>query len=240
MAPVTAAFVVVACRTRAILVNNPSNPCGSVYSKEHLTAIIAIAEKVSAPSAAASGSGLAHVVPCQLHFAAGSPDRPIHPPMAAAAAAPCPLPPSALQHRLPIIADEIYGNLVFPRLSPAPFIPMASLSANVPIIAAGGIAKEFLVPGWRVGWVALHDRHGIFGDLRKGLFALTQLILGASSLIVAALPSILAPAAGSADEAALAKFHADVVAQLEDHAVFTFERIAKIPGVKVVVPQGAM
>lgn len=34
------------CSTRAILVNNPSNPCGSVYSKEHLEAIIAIAEKV--------------------------------------------------------------------------------------------------------------------------------------------------------------------------------------------------
>ena len=29
----------------AILINNPSNPCGSVYSKEHLLDIISIAEK---------------------------------------------------------------------------------------------------------------------------------------------------------------------------------------------------
>ena len=33
-------------RTRAILVNNPSNPCGSVYSEAHLRAIVAVAEKV--------------------------------------------------------------------------------------------------------------------------------------------------------------------------------------------------
>jgi len=148
--------------TRAVLVNNPSNPCGSVYSKEHLSAIIAIAER----------------------------------------------------HRLPIIADEIYGHLVFPS-SGAKFHPMAGLSTTVPILAAGGIAKEFLVPGWRVGWLAIHDRGGAFVEVRKALFSLTQLILGASSLVLAALPAILTPAAGSADAAALAEFHTTTLAKLE-------------------------
>jgi len=35
--------------TVAILVNNPSNPCGSVYSREHLIEILAIAEKHELP-----------------------------------------------------------------------------------------------------------------------------------------------------------------------------------------------
>ena len=36
-------------RTRCILVNNPSNPCGSVFSKSHLQGILAIAEKHRLP-----------------------------------------------------------------------------------------------------------------------------------------------------------------------------------------------
>jgi tyrosine aminotransferase len=35
--------------TRAILINNPSNPCGSNFSKEHLTEIVAVAEKYNLP-----------------------------------------------------------------------------------------------------------------------------------------------------------------------------------------------
>lgn len=52
--------------------------------------------------------------------------------------------PTSSQHRVPIIADEIYGNLVF---EGSAFHPMARLSDAVPILTVGGIAKEFLVPG---------------------------------------------------------------------------------------------
>lgn len=35
--------------TKAILITNPSNPCGSSYSREHLTAIVEIARLTSPP-----------------------------------------------------------------------------------------------------------------------------------------------------------------------------------------------
>jgi tyrosine aminotransferase len=89
-------------RTVSIVVNNPSNPCGSVYSKEHLTAIIKLAEK----------------------------------------------------YALPIIADEVYGEMAFPGKE---FFYMAELSPTVPIISCNSLSKRFILPGWRFGWLALHD-----------------------------------------------------------------------------------
>ena len=35
--------------TAALLLNNPSNPCGSVYSRQHLLDILAVAEKHRVP-----------------------------------------------------------------------------------------------------------------------------------------------------------------------------------------------
>jgi tyrosine aminotransferase len=36
-------------QTAAIVLNNPSNPCGSVYSREHLSAILQIAARNFVP-----------------------------------------------------------------------------------------------------------------------------------------------------------------------------------------------
>ena len=103
-------------KTVAILVNNPSNPCGSVYSKKHLLDIIRIAEK----------------------------------------------------HKLPIIADEVYGDMVFPGND---FYYMAELSDNVPILSCNAISKRFILPGWRFGWIAIHDpKNHLTSNFNQNLF----------------------------------------------------------------------
>lgn len=123
--------------TAAIIVINPSNPCGSVYSREHLQDILEVASR----------------------------------------------------NRLPIIADEIYEHFVF---SDHEFISMSALSKDVPILTCSGLTKRFLVPGWRMGWIVIHDRNDIFGkEVRKGLNNLATRILGPSTLIQRALPTIL-------------------------------------------------
>ncbi|KAJ3019051.1 hypothetical protein HKX48_002403 [Thoreauomyces humboldtii] len=162
--------------TIAIIVNNPSNPCGSVYSKKHLLEILAVAEKL----------------------------------------------------KLPIIADEIYADMAFEGHE---FIPIASLTKAVPVLTTSGLAKKFLVPGWRLGWILIHDRNEAFAEVRKGLVNLTQLILGPNSLIQAALLEILQ---------APQSFSDGTMEQLESNANISRKLLTGIPGLVPVFPQGAM
>lgn len=90
---------------------------------------------------------------------------------------------------VPIIADEIYEHFVF---SGSKFTSISSISRDVPILTCGGLTKRFLVPGWRMGWVIIHDRNNILGkEIRDGLTNLSMRILGPSALIQKALPAIL-------------------------------------------------
>lgn len=65
----------------------------------------------------------------------------------------------ARRHRLPIVSDEVHGELAF---GSSQFHPIAQVAAqlgrHVPVITASGISKQFLLPGWRVGWLTFHDK----------------------------------------------------------------------------------
>ncbi len=55
----------------------------------------------------------------------------------------------ARRNNLVIFADEIYDKLV---LDEEAHISMASVAPDVPIVTFGGLSKNYLAPGWRIGW----------------------------------------------------------------------------------------
>jgi alanine-synthesizing transaminase len=55
----------------------------------------------------------------------------------------------ARRHNLVIFADEIYDKLM---LDGDPHIAMASVAPDVPVVTFGGLSKNYLAPGWRIGW----------------------------------------------------------------------------------------
>ncbi len=59
----------------------------------------------------------------------------------------------ARQHNLVIFSDEIYDKLLFEKKH----ISIASLCGDVPVITLNGMSKSYLVPGWRVGWMAISN-----------------------------------------------------------------------------------
>uniref|UniRef100_A0A3B4E8Z9 Tyrosine aminotransferase n=1 Tax=Pygocentrus nattereri TaxID=42514 RepID=A0A3B4E8Z9_PYGNA len=165
-------------RTTCLIVNNPSNPCGSVFTKEHLRNILAVASR----------------------------------------------------HCIPILADEIYGDMVFPSCE---FHSLANLSSDVPILSCGGLAKRWLVPGWRMGWILIHDRNNIFGsEIREALVKLSQRILGACTVVQGALESIL--------NNTQAEFYQSTIGFLKSNSEICFAELSTVPGLNPVMPSGAM
>jgi alanine-synthesizing transaminase len=55
----------------------------------------------------------------------------------------------ARRHNLVIFADEIYDNLI---LDDDKHLSIAALAPDVPIVTFGGLSKNYLAPGWRIGW----------------------------------------------------------------------------------------
>ncbi len=60
----------------------------------------------------------------------------------------------ARRHNLVIFADEIYDKLVMDGETQDrdQHIAVAEVAPDVPVITFGGLSKNYLAPGWRIGW----------------------------------------------------------------------------------------
>ncbi|KAL1345924.1 hypothetical protein AAHE18_08G152000 [Arachis hypogaea] len=94
-------------KTMAMVLVSPSNPCGNVFTYQHLKRVAETARKLG----------------------------------------------------IFVISDEVYAHIAF---GSNPFVPMGVFSSIVPVITLGSISKRWILPGWRFGWIATCDPHGIF------------------------------------------------------------------------------
>jgi len=58
----------------------------------------------------------------------------------------------ARRNSLVIFADEIYDKLILDDGGKGEQISIASVAPDVPVVTFGGLSKNYLCPGWRIGW----------------------------------------------------------------------------------------
>ena len=160
-------------KTRAILINSPSNPTGSAYDKKEL-------EKL----------------------------------------ADC-----ALRHKLLIISDEIYEQIVFDGFR---HTSIASISKEVQkqCVVINGISKSYAMTGWRIGYIAAGD-----AEITKQVGKLQgQSTSNPCSVSQAASIEALA---GPLDEVYA------MVSEFEKRRDIIVKHLRQIPGVSCNTPKGS-
>jgi alanine-synthesizing transaminase len=72
----------------------------------------------------------------------------------------------ARRHNLVIFADEIYDKLV---LEDDECVSMASVAPDAPVVTFGGLSKNYLAPGWRIGWGIVSGEAAVVKQYDEGI-----------------------------------------------------------------------
>ena len=125
-----------------------------------------------------------------------------------------------------IIADEIYDGLDFTGEQRS----VASLSPDVPVFVLNGVSKVYYAPGWRIGYLGIHDPKGRMKLVRDGIERLLR------SRLCASTPAQLGYLAGLDSDRKWMKSYSDKIVQQRDLCV---SRINDIKGLEVQSSGGA-
>ncbi len=72
----------------------------------------------------------------------------------------------AREHNLVIFSDEIYDKLI---LDDDEHVAMAAVAPDVPVVTFGGLSKNYLAPGWRIGWGILSGDAAAVRPYQEGI-----------------------------------------------------------------------
>lgn len=134
------------------------------------------------------------------------------------------------KYKVTIIADEIYAGMTYHGVE---YVSFVELAKTIPVIHVGGLAKRFLVPGWRMGWTITHDPKNIFkNSLTIGIAKMSTRLVGPNKLIQSAMPKIL----GGTPES----WHIEQNAKLGEAADMFYKGLKNALGLTPIMPDGAM
>src|SRR5437667_9263427 len=133
----------------------------------------------------------------------------------------------ARQHNLLIIADEIYNKLM---LDGAEHISIAAVAPDVPVVTIGGLSKNYLAPGWRIGWGIVSGEGSAVKPYVEGIHKLLRARLSANHPEQYAIRVALE---GPQDHLI------EVRKKLSSRRDITVEACNSIPRVSCVAPRGA-
>ena len=125
-----------------------------------------------------------------------------------------------------IVADEIYDGLDFTGQHRS----VASLSPDVPVFVLNGVSKVYYAPGWRIGYLAIHDPARRLIDIRDGIERLLR------SRLCASTPAQVGYLAGLDSDKTWMKSYSEKVVRQRNLCV---DRIEKIEGLEVQSAGGA-
>jgi alanine-synthesizing transaminase len=133
----------------------------------------------------------------------------------------------ARQHNLVIFSDEIYDKLM---LDDDEHISMAAVAPDVPVVTFGGLSKNYLAPGWRVGWGIVSGNAAAVKPYIEGVHRLLRARLCANHPEQYAIPAALN---GSQEHLI------EVCGKLRTRRDLTVKSCNSIPGMRCVAPRGA-
>ena len=125
-----------------------------------------------------------------------------------------------------IVADEIYDGLDFTGEQRS----VASLSPDVPVFVLNGVSKVYYAPGWRIGYLGIHDPKGRMQLVRDGIERLLR------SRLCASTPAQLGYLAGLDSDRSWMKSYSDKIVRQRDLCI---SRINAIEGLEVQSSGGA-
>ena len=133
----------------------------------------------------------------------------------------------ARKHNLVIYSDEIYDKLLF---DDAEHISIASLADDICFVTFNGISKNYMAPGWRIGWAIMSGPKELCEDYVEAVNKFTRARLCSNHPMQFAIAPALDGPQDHIKEA---------IVKLEKRRDICVNKLNAIDGISCVAPKGA-